>query len=141
VKGLAALIRLHSWRLDEKRRELADLQRLEDQFLANARRLDDEMAAEQAFAMQHSADLGSFTFGGFTRGMKERRAKIDASLAEVRGRIEEKRNEVAEAFRELKRYEVTQAEREKREKVEADRRAQAALDEVSLVQHVRRQKA
>lgn len=135
-KGLAALIRLHSWRLDEKRRELADLQRLEDQFLEDGRRLDAEVAAEQEFAK--TSDMGSFSYGGFAVGVIERRKRIEASIAEVRRRIEDKRAEVAEAFQELKRYEITQAERRKRERAEAERRTQANLDEISLIQHQRR---
>ena len=138
MKGLDALIRLHSWRLDEKRRELADLQRLEDQFLDDARRLEAEVAAEQEFAK--SSDSGAFSYGGFAVGVIERRKRIEASVAEVRRRIEDKRGEVAEAFRELKRYEITQAERAKRQRIEADRRSQASLDEMSLVQHIRRNK-
>lgn len=136
MKGLAALIRLYRWRLDEKRRELADLQRLEDQFLDDARRLEAEVAAEQEFAK--TSDTGSFSYGGFAIGVIERRKRIEASIAEVRQRIDDKRGEVAEAFQELKRYEITQAERLKRERAEADRRTQAALDEMSLIQHQRR---
>jgi flagellar protein FliJ len=138
VKGLAALIRLHTWRLDEKRRELADLQRLEDQFLADLRRLEAEVAAEQEFAK--TSDSGAFSYGGFAVGVIERRKRIEASIAEVRRRIEEKNDEVAEAFRELKRYEITQAERLKRQRAEAERRTQASLDEMSLIQHQRRSK-
>jgi len=138
VKGLAALIRLHTWRLDEKRRELADLQRLEDQFLEDGRRLEAEMAAEQEFAK--TSDSGAFSYGGFAVGVIERRKRIEASIDEVRRRIDDKRAEVAEAFQELKRYEITQAERLKRERAEADRRTQADLDEISLIQHQRRAK-
>lgn len=139
MKGLAALIRLHSWRLDEKRRELADLQRLEDQLLADAQRLEAEMAAEQEFAAKNS-DTGAFSYGGFAIGVIERRKRIAASIAEVRRRIDDKRAEVAEAFQELKRYEITQAERKKRQQAEANRRAQADLDEISLEQYQRRTK-
>ncbi len=138
MKGLAALIRLHTWRLDEKRRELADLQRLEDQFLEDGRRLEAEVAAEQEFAK--TSDSGSFSYGGFAVGVIERRKRIEASVAEVRRRIDDKRAEVADAFQELKRYEITQAERLKREQAEADRRTQADLDEISLMQHQRRAK-
>jgi len=136
VKGLAALIRLHSWRLDEKRRELADIQRLEDQLLSDAQKLEQEVLREQEIA--RTAEGGSFSFAGYMLGVKARRHKIAASIADVRKRIEEKRAEVAEAFQELKRYEITQAERLKRQQAEADRRTQTELDEMSLVQYERR---
>jgi flagellar FliJ protein len=136
MKGLAALIRLHRWRLDEKRREMAELERLEDRLHESVRQLMAEVAAEQAFAQR--SEMGGMTYGGFARGIMERRKRIDASIAEVRQKIDAKTEEVSDAFRELKRYEITQAEREKREKLEADRRTQAELDEMSLVQHTRR---
>jgi hypothetical protein len=135
-KGLAALIRLHSWQLDEKRRELVDLERLEDGFHDEIRRLEDEIAAEQEFAQ--NANTEGLAYGGFALGVIHRRKRIEASIAEVRQRIEAKRDEVAEAFRDLKRYEITQAARAKRERVEEGRRVQAVLDEVSITQHVRR---
>lgn len=136
MKGLPALIRLHSWQLDGKRRELADLEGLEDQLLAEAQRLEDEVATEQEHA--RTSEAGVFYYGGFALGVIERRKRIQASIDDIRQQIEAKREEVADAFRELKRYEITLAERQKREKLEAERRNQADLDEVSLVQHERR---
>lgn len=136
MKGLPALIRLHSWQLDGKRRELADLERLEDQLLAEAQRLEDEVAAEQDYAKE--SESGGYAYAGFALGVIERRKRIQASIDDIRAQIEAKRDEVADAYRELKRYEITLAERKKREKVEADRRDQAALDEVSLIQYERR---
>lgn len=136
MKGLPALIRLHRWQLDGKRRELADLEQLEDQLMAEAQRLEDEVAAEQDYAK--SSEAGSFAYGGFALGVIERRKRIQASIDDIRQQIEAKREEVADAYRELKRYEITLAERQKREKLETERRAQAALDEISLIQHERR---
>ena len=139
MKGLSALIRLHRWQLDEKRREVAELERFEDQLLGSARRLEDELAAEQQFAQK--ADVGALSYGGFALGVIERRKRIAASLADIRQKIDAKTDEVAEAFRELKRYEITQAERAKRERIAEERRTQTNLDEVSLMQHRRRGEA
>jgi flagellar export protein FliJ len=135
VKGLDALIRLHRWRLDEKRRELAELERLEDRLLESVRQIDAEVAAEQAFAQQ--ANMQGFSFGGFAAGIIERRKRLAQSMAEIRQQMDAKTEEVAEVFRELKRYEIAKDQRLKKEKIETDRRDQAALDEISLVQHER----
>lgn len=137
MKGLPALIRLHTWQLDGKRRELADLERVEDQFHAEVRRLEDELVTEQAYAKE--SESGVFAYGAFANGVILRRQKLAHSIAEIQVRIEAKRGEVAEAYQELKRYEVTQANREKREKLEQERRDQANLDEISLVQYSRRE--
>ncbi len=136
MKGLPALIRLHRWQLDGKRRELAEIERLEDQLLAEVQRLESEVIEEQGFAVE--SESGSFAYGGFARGVIVRRQRLAQSIAELRVKIEAKREEVAEAYRDLKRYEVTQAQRLKREKLEAERRDQAELDEISLMQYQRR---
>src|SRR4051812_44625637 len=100
MKGLDALIRLHRWRLDEKRRELVELERLEDKLLEMVRRIDQEVAAEQAFAAQ--GNVQGFAFGGFAAGIMERRKRLEASMAEIRQQMDAKTEEVAEVFRELK---------------------------------------
>ena len=75
---------------------------------------------------------------GFAMGIKVRRQRIETSIAEIRRHMDLKRDEVAEAYRELKRYEVTKAAREKRERLETERRDQATLDEISINQHQRK---
>jgi len=139
MKGLAALIRLHSWELDAKRRELADIEREEDALHGQVRQLEAHVLQEQDFARQ--SESGMYAFAGFMRGVDVQRKRFQALIAEVQRRIEAKREEVADAYQELKRYEITQAELLKREKLEADRRAQAALDEISINQHRRREGA
>lgn len=136
MKGLRALIRLHTWELDGKRRELADLQRVEDGFHAELRRLADDMVVEQEFAKD--SESGVFAYGGFAAGVIYRRKQLAQSIAEIQVRIEAKREEVAEAYQELKRYEITLANREKQERLEQERLDQANLDEISLVQYQRR---
>jgi flagellar protein FliJ len=135
MKGLAALIRLHSWELDAKRRELADIEREEDEIHGRVRQLEAHVAHEQAFARE--SESGMYVFAGFMRGVEEQRKAFQQQIVEVQRRIEAKREEVAEAYQELKRYEITQAELLKREKLEADRRLQGELDEISLNQHRR----
>jgi flagellar export protein FliJ len=104
--------------------------------LESVRQLDREVAAEQAFAQQ--ANMGGLSYGGFAAGIIVRRERLAASMAEIRQQMDVKTEEISEVFRELKRYEIARDQREKREQIEADRRAQAALDEVSLIQHQRK---
>jgi flagellar export protein FliJ len=136
MKGLPALIRLHTWELDGKRRELADLQRVEDGFHAEVSKLESDMLAEQEYAKD--SESGVFAYGGFAAGVIHRRQVLAQSIAEIQLRIEAKREEVAEAYQELKRYEITLANREKQERLEQERLDQANLDEISLVQYERR---
>jgi flagellar export protein FliJ len=135
MKGLAALIRLHNWELDAKRRELADIEREQDALHDRIRRFEGQVIEEQSFAKD--SESGMFAFVGYMRGVDQRRKQFQSEVVAMHERIEAKREEVAEAYQELKRYEITQAEILKREKLEADRRLQGELDEISLNQHRR----
>lgn len=136
MRTLATLIRVHQHKLDEKRRELADFERLRADLTTRRDRLEAELAAEQAAAK--TVECGAFAYGGFALGVISRREKLAASLVEIDVRIEAVREEVAAAFQELKRYEIALAARQKKLRAELDRKEQMRLDEVSLDMHRRR---
>jgi flagellar protein FliJ len=136
MRGLSSLIRLHRWRLDEKRRELAALEQLAADLRAQLGQLEVDVKTEQEAA--RTTESGAFAYAGYAQGVIDRRAKLSASLKEVEGRIKLQDDSVKETFRELKRYEITMAERKKRARHESDRREQAAADETSLKMHIRK---
>lgn len=134
--GLHTLIRLHKWRLDEKRRALAELQTLADKLADDAGRLEAEIAAEQEIA-RASPEAG-FGYGNFAKLSIERRKRLAQSIAQVESQIAEATEEMAEAFQELKRYELAQEGRDKRDQAKRKQREDAALDEVALSGFMRR---
>lgn len=136
MRGLSSLIRLNRWRLDEKRRELATLEQFAADLRAQMAQLEIDVKTEQDAAK--STESGAFAYAGFAQGVIERRARLATSLTEVEGRIRIQDDSVKESFRELKRYELTLAERKKRQRLELDRRDQAAQDETSLKAHIRK---
>ncbi len=136
MKGLATLIRFKKWNLDEKRRALAELERLERNLRTELSDLADELQSEQV-AAQSSLESG-FAYADFARSVRLRRDRIDESLASIEKQAEAARDEVAEAFEELKRYELTQAGRERDARAQAERREQQTLDEVAQDAYRRR---
>jgi flagellar export protein FliJ len=137
AKGLKTLIRLSKFNVDEKRRVLTALQTREDEVLAEIRRAEEQLVREQEMARENPATVG-FAFPAFFRAWQRNREGLEQALAVVREQIEVARDELAEAFREQKTYEVTQANRERREREEADRKEQIFLDEVGLTMHRRK---
>jgi flagellar FliJ protein len=135
--GLHTLIRLHKWRLDEKRRALAELQGLADKLTADAERLEAEIVAEQNIA-RASPEAG-FGYGRFAKLSIERRRRLAQSLAQVQAQISDATEEMAEAFQELKRYELAQEGRDRRDMAKRKEKENAALDEVALSGFARRQ--
>jgi len=138
AKGLKTLIRLARWEVDEKRRVLVALQTREEEIIATIRAAEQQLLHEQQVASQDPE--AAYLYGAFANAWLNYRAQLDATLAEVRAQIEIARDDLAEAFRQAKTYEVTQANREKREKEEADRKEQAVMDELGIEIHRRREK-
>ena len=138
AKGLKTLIRLARWEVDEKRRVLVALQTREEEILATIRASEQQLIHEQQVASQDPE--AAYLYGAFANAWLKYRAQLEATLAEVRAQIEIARDELAEAFRQVKTYEITQANREKREKEEADRKEQAVMDELGIEIHRRREK-
>jgi flagellar export protein FliJ len=134
--GLHTLIRLHKWRLDEKRRALAELQALADKLAQDTARLEREILAEQEIA--RTSPEASFGYGNFAKQAIERRRRLAESVDQVEHQISEATEEMAEAFQELKRYELAQEGRDRREEAKRKTRENAALDEVALSGFTRR---
>lgn len=130
MKSLKSLIRLHRHRVDERRRQLKDLESMREQFLAAAASLNEALAAEGAVAS--AAPETAFTYGDYATSVRERRDKLFTSIEEVDGQIAAAREALSEAYQDLKKYEITQANRDRVAAVRAARIEQATLDEVGL---------
>jgi flagellar export protein FliJ len=136
MRALSTLIRMHRHQLDEKRRALTDLENLRADLIRQREKLEAELAVEQEVAKK--VEVGAFAYGGFARGVISRREKLQESLTELEGRIAAAQQDVALAFQDLKRHEIALAAKQRRQREEEDRRAQAELDEVSIEMHRRR---
>jgi len=137
-KDLHTLIRIRKWDVDEKQREVAAFMRREESILANQAALAEEMRAEMALASQTSP-TERYTLVPYLSRCEERKKNMDALLVEVRRAIEVARDELADTFRRLKTFEVTQEAREAKEEAEEARLNQIELDEMGLTLHRRKQ--
>jgi flagellar FliJ protein len=130
MKAIDGLIRLHRWKLDEKRLKLAELERLVVHLQEELRKLEAVVVEERAIAT--GSPEAALTYGPFTTEVIERRKRIQQSLAEAEGQMQAAHDDVAEAFRELKKFDIVKS-RDMRAVEDRDRRReQAALDEIGL---------
>ena len=97
--------------------------------------MEEELKAEQTAAA--ASREGSFGYAAYAKAAIARRAKLAASSAEVKEKINLAAAEVTEGFQELKRLEIAQEHREKAERQRADKAEQAMLDELGLARHRR----
>lgn len=139
LKGIENLIRLQKWNVDEKRREVAELEALLDDLKARAKALEAEIVREQQAASRNAGDTDevSMGYGAYAKAVIQRRETLQESIAEAAKVVDQAHDELTEMFQELKRYEVARdranAEREYKEQ----RQEQADLDEVSIQRHRR----
>ena len=137
MKGLDSLIRLHKWKLDEKRRTVTDLEKLAAGLRREITDLEAEITAEQGIARANGS--AAATYGNYAARAIERRDKLQRSLAGIETGLAEALEEVADAFREFKKFDLIQA-RDLRRAAERERRAQqTALDEAGLDLYRRRE--
>lgn len=134
---LHTLIRVRKWDVEEKQRALGALLRNEEQLLEFSAALERELAEEKAFVSQ--SDPGHrMTFEPYVQRCRQRREEIEKAMAQLRQRIDAARDELAEAFRRLKTFEITQEVRDTAEAAEENRVEQLTLDEIGLELHRRR---
>lgn len=129
------LIRLQRWQLDEKRRNLAELESMRQDFENRIAHLDAELEREKALA--HKSDDGKFHFGEFVAATMGRKQSIQDSITAIDSEIEVARDEVQAAFQDLKKMETVDARQQQERKTTRERRAQTALDEMAIMRHSR----
>lgn len=134
--ALSNLIRVHRWTLDERRRTLVDLERLAEKLEGDLLALDEELERERQAAVR--APEMAFTYPAFASAARQRKEKIQRSIAEVAKEIDRARQQVEASFQEVKKYELALDAAERRKKELLKRREQAALDEMGLSLHLRR---
>lgn len=135
---LATLIRLAKLQLDEKRKQLAVLLAKEDEMKAMRAVVLQRLEAESKNSQ--NALEGGRSHGAFVKASFKKRDEIDAAIVELNKFIQSAREEVRQAFEEMKRYEIAQDQREQKARKEAQRRDTKQLDEVGGELNRRRQR-
>jgi len=130
VSALDSLVRLHRWQLDDRRRELAELDGFARKLRLEQERLAAELRTEQQAAAA-SLDAAT-TYGVYAKRIIERRTTIERSLVAVDQQIVAAREALAEAYQEVKRYEIAAANRAAQQRKRADRQQQHMLDEIGI---------
>lgn len=135
-KGIEALIRIHQFELDEKRRGLKELETVRANIETAIRMLEQEMAKEKTVAS--GSVEANMAYGTYARAALARRARLEQNIRDIEPRIEAAREVVRQAFEDLKKYEITKAGRDRAALAEANRKEQILMDELGLSAHLRK---
>jgi len=136
-KGLHTLIRLRKFDVDEKQRALAVLLRSEEQIIEHQNALEAEVRAELAFAANAPVEQRS-TLSAYLERSEQKRERLAGALQEMRRHIAGAQDNLAEAYRRLKTFEVTQKQRDTAEAKEEARLETIELNELGLTLHRRK---
>ena len=131
VKGVATLIRINEWTVDERRRELgARLKELDD-LEAALDRLEKEVADEQRTAAARP-EIAGFLYGAYAESVIHRREQFQLASKSKEQEVSVAREALSDAYRELKKYQVFHENQQRMEAEEQARKDQAELDELGL---------
>ena len=129
AKGLEAMIRLHKWQLDEKKRQMFDLERMKDDLIAKKNKLANDLKTEQKNILE--TNVVNINYSNYATSIMECQEVLSKSLSEIDLSILDMKDELSGAFNELKKFETVQERKLEREKIKLARREQEALDEIS----------
>ena len=137
ARSLNTLVKVRAWDVDGKRRALGVLLRRLDDLEASAIALEAGLRDEQRIAADSPGEAG-FLYGAYARAVIERRETLARAVVQVEAEIAVAREELREAYRELKKFEVTRDNRLEREARERNRVEQIELDEIAIEGHRRK---
>ncbi len=132
MTNLAPLIRVRKHAIEQKQKLLAELYRQAEQLADNKRRLLDQLAEEQA-ALKNTDSVEMIrSLAVYAEAVKGRVADIDAAMKRLDARIEVAREDMREAFAELKKIEITAERRADEIRAEFDKKESDMLDEMGI---------
>ncbi|MDJ0931898.1 flagellar FliJ family protein [Breoghania sp.] len=130
MKSRESIIRLKRFQVDDKRRQVAQIEAMIADFDRRVKELDDQILAEQERV--GITDVAHFAYPTFAKAAMQRRDNLKASADELNGQLERAQDKLAEAVEELKKIELMEERDQEREREAAD---EAELDEIAGRNH------
>lgn len=135
MKSRETLVRLHRFQVDEKRRQVADIEAMIADFQRMERELEQQIVAEQE--RSGITDVTHYAYPTFAKAANDRRDNLLRSVEELEGQLAEAREQFAEAYSELKKHELMQEKDQDRRRSELLASEQGELDAVAAEMHRR----
>jgi len=130
------LLRLKRFQVDEMKRRIAAIDAMRADLEKKLTDLDDNVTREKQRA--GDSDIGRLAFPSFLRSIESRRENLRATLKEIEREYAAAQADLTNAFQDLKSMEFATEQQAKRLAETQARRQQARLDEMALVQHLRK---
>lgn len=130
-----SLIRFKKFQVDEKRRQVVQIESMIADFERMASELDQQIEIEHQ--KTGISDTAHFAYSTFAKAAQTRRDNLMASADDMREKLEAAQDELAEAVEDLKKVELLDQREHAREDAEETRAEQAEMDEIGRIRHHR----
>jgi flagellar export protein FliJ len=127
---IATLLRVQSWTVDEQRRMLGQMVAREEALLQDRAEMGRQLLREQQVAAGDPT-LAGHAYAAYAENYRVRRTSLDGLIAALAVEIEQQRDRLADAYRELKVLEEVRNAWRKAERAEAARIEQNDMDEIA----------
>ncbi|MDP2781086.1 MULTISPECIES: flagellar export protein FliJ [Devosia] len=128
-----SLIRLKKFQVDEKRRQVAQIEMMVNDFERMASELDQQIDIEHT--KTGISDIAHFAYSTFAKAALSRRDNLLASAADMRGKLEAAQDALAEALEDLKKVELLDQREHQREAAEQLKVEQSEYDEIGRLRY------
>lgn len=130
-----SLIRLKKFQVDEKRRQVAQIEMMISDFERMASELDQQIEIEQT--KTGISDVAHFAYSTFAKAALTRRDNLLNSANDMKGKLEAAQDGLAEAIEDLKKVELLDQREHQREAAEQLKVEQAEYDEIGRLRFSR----
>ena len=129
MKSRNSLIRLKRFQVDEKRRQVVQIEMMIAEFERMAAELDEQILAEQK--RSGISDVAHFAYPTFAKAAMARRDNLMESANELRGQLDAAQAALSEAVEDMKKIELMEERDHMRERTAQAAAEQDELDEVA----------
>lgn len=136
MKSRESLIKLKRFQVDEKRRQLAQIEGMIADFQVMADELDAQVLSEQR--RTGIEDVAHFAYSTFAKAAAQRRGNLMTSIEDLEKQRAVAHDVLSEAVEDLKKVELLAERDQAKSKLEADWAEQEDLDEIANQRHNRR---
>ncbi len=137
TKTLTTLIKLSRRQMDDLRHDLNVILDKKEELLAEKRALHDALRQEQeTFALMPETQ---YAYSNFAMNIRIKQENLDRFVAVLEAQAEAMMEKIAEAFQELKRYEILLDIKKKAAEDEGKRRERIEMDEIGQELHRRKE--
>lgn len=137
MADLDPLIRVRKHAVEQKQKFLAELYRQAEELQDQKQSMLDTLAEERKKVDEMGVEALGY-FGHYSDAVNNRVEDIDDAMAKLNNRIEIARDDMARAYEDLKKVEITQERRAAEEDKELKKKENDLMDEIALDGYRRR---